>query len=336
MANVDQRLRTVYGEAAALQIESQWGEGTTVTITIPKNGPHPPTPLFQYWERGEQEDKTYLDSHTAILDFGREQLERSSQMTRQFSILVVDDELPARRELGRILKSHDACATCVEAANGRQALAYLSEYDCPIVFLDIQMPGQNGLVVAEQMMARRAPPLIIFATAYEQHAVKAFELNAIDYILKPYRPSRVHQALEKAIATLSKRDETERRLEELMRYLSHQRPSIKKIWAERTNGERLLVNFSEIGWAESRDKKIYIQLAQQELRVRSTLSELAGLLPPEQFIRVHRSFLVNLNLVREAVPWDSHTFTLVMGDAKQTQIPVGRKYAHQLRQISGW
>jgi DNA-binding LytR/AlgR family response regulator len=135
---------------------------------------------------------------------------------------------------------------------------------------------------------------------------------------------------------LSKRDESEGRLEDLMRYLSHQRPSINKLWAERTNGERLLVNFDEIGWAESRDKNIYIQLAQQELRVRTTLSELAALLPPEQFIRVHRSFLVNLNLVREAVPWDSHTFTLVMGDPKGTHIPVGRKYAHQLRKIVGW
>lgn len=257
-------------------------------------------------------------------------------MTPQYSILVVDDELPARRELTRILKSHDASASCVEAVNGRQALARLDEHDCPIVFMDIQMPGQNGLVVAEQMIARRSPPLIIFATAYGQHAVKAFELSAIDYILKPYRASRVHQALDKAIATLSKTYETERRLEELMRHLSHQRPSIQKLWAERSNGERLLVNFDEIGWTESRDKKVYIQLAQQELRVRSTLSELAALLPSEQFIRVHRSFLVNLNLVREAVPWDSHTLTLVMGDAKQTQIPVGRKYAHQLRQLIGW
>ena len=257
-------------------------------------------------------------------------------MTRQFSILVVDDELPARRELQRTLKSHDAYASCVEAANGRQALARLDEHDCPIVFLDIEMPGQNGLVVAEQMMARTSPPLIIFGTAYEQHAVKAFELNAIDYILKPYRASRVHQALDKAIATLSKTNETERRLEELTRYLSHQRPSLKKLWAERTNGERLLVNFDEIGWAESRDKKVYIRLAQQELRVRRTLSELGALLPSEQFIRVHRSFLVNFNLVREAIPWDSHTFTLVMGNAKQTKIPVGRKYAPQLRQIIGW
>ncbi len=208
-------------------------------------------------------------------------------------ILIVDDEPPARSELRRLLAALAPAAELREAGNGREALAQLAEHACAVMFLDIQMPGPSGLQVAEQLLARSAPPLIIFATAFDRYAVRAFKLNAIDYLLKPYEPECVQQALNKALSALQQRSLLAQRHEQLSQFFDRRKRTVERLWVEQVNGDKVLLNTAMIDWAVAREKTVYLHTGQGELRVRLTLTELAGVLPLERFLRVHRSYLVS-------------------------------------------
>ena len=252
------------------------------------------------------------------------------------TFLIVDDEHASRRVLIEILRRIVPDATVVQAEDAVEALRLCATQQFDVAFLDIEMPGQSGTVLAEQLLALPDPPLIVFATASSDHAVKAFDLNAIDYIVKPFAEDRVSLALTRVNAARNNRVLKEEREQALRRYLAPKEAEQRRLWAESSNGARLLVNFSEIGWISARDKEVFIRTAKDELRVRLSLSELCDRLPASTFVRVHRSHVVNINLAREVIPWDSHSMTLIMGDQDRTEIPVGRKYVKALKAIAGW
>lgn len=249
------------------------------------------------------------------------------------SILIVDDEEPARAELTRIIKLINKEYILYQAETGKVALSQLDKYHADIVFLDIQLSDQNGIKLAEKMLKRPQPPVIIMATAHDEYALQSFDLNVTDYILKPFRGERVKKSLDKAHAALHSNTSE---LEDLLRRFSGKTEIIDKLWAERENGSRLMINFADIEWIEAKNKKVYIKINQEEMRVRATLSELAERLPQDTFIRVHKTYIININLVREVIPWDSHAMTLVMTDSNATEIPVGRGYSDKLKQLVGW
>lgn len=251
-------------------------------------------------------------------------------------LLIADDEAPARNELKRLLSALEPSLPLFEAENGQQALDHVDQAGCDILFLDIDMPALSGLQVAERLLTRPQPPLVIFATAWSEHAVRGFELQALDYILKPYRRARVRDALDRALATLQQSEQRQAREMALSRFLQQEAKPIERLWAEDSVGNRRLLAYADIHCAEAREKQVYVRTAEAELRVRTTLNELQESLPPERFMRVHRSWIVNLDQVREVISWDSHSLTLVLQGVDKLQVPVGRTYADGLRKLVGW
>jgi DNA-binding LytR/AlgR family response regulator len=252
-------------------------------------------------------------------------------------ILIADDETPARGELRYILESLAPEAKICEAANGAETLDLIEAEPFDVVFLDIHMPGLDGLAVASMLMEGPEPPLIVFATAYDEHALRAFELAALDYVVKPFSEKRLAQTVERlqhAMAVL-----LEQRQEALRAYLRESAPQIRltKLWGRRANENWALVDFKDILWIVAEDKKVFANSAAGEkLLLKQTLKELEPRLAAHKIVRVHKAYLVNLDYVSEAVPWFSGTYLLRMNDSARTQIPMSRGYAAQLKHLTEW
>ncbi|MEO8164044.1 MAG: LytTR family DNA-binding domain-containing protein [Betaproteobacteria bacterium] len=248
--------------------------------------------------------------------------------------VVVDDEQLAREELCYMLEKMGDVEVLAQAGNGLEAVGIVERFAPDVVFLDVQMPGLNGFEVAHRLIQSGTSPNIIFVTAFDKHAIEAFEVNAVDYLLKPVDGARLEQALEK----------TRKRLTVLKDVpLNDQVERIVQLMAERQSkreqvavkvGERfLLVQAEEIIYASLTDDSINIVTSQlagtSNFR---TLDELQSRLDPSIFWRVHRSHLVNINKVKEIVPWFSRNYILRMKDAKATEIPVSRAQTKRLRE----
>jgi DNA-binding LytR/AlgR family response regulator len=254
-------------------------------------------------------------------------------------VLIVDDEMPARSELRYILESLSPEATFYEATNGAEALHVVAREPVDVVFLDIHMPGQDGLEVAATIADRPGPPLIVFATAYDEHSLRAFELAALDYVVKPFNEQRLAQTMERVRRLLDQRDRLALRQEALQKYLAGAIPTggLTKLWGERDNENWILVDYEDIMWIVAQSKKVYAHtVAGEKLRVRRTLKALESRLAERGFARVHRGYLVNLDHVAEVVPWFSRTYLVRMRDEARTEIPMSRRYAARLKKVTGW
>lgn len=254
-------------------------------------------------------------------------------------ILIADDETPARSELRYILETLVPEATFCEATNGDEVLALVEREPVDVVFLDINMPGLDGLEVAATIMDGPEPPLIVFATAYDEHALRAFELAALDYVVKPFDERRLAKTVERVRQALEERATLEQRKAALREYLLRAAPTggLTKLWGQRENENWVLVDYRDILWIVAEAKKVYMHtVAGDKLRVRHTLRELEVRLKPHNFIRVHKGYLVNLDHVAEVVPWFSGTYLVRMADKERTRIPMSRRYAVQLKRETGW
>lgn len=255
-------------------------------------------------------------------------------------ILIADDEAPARGELRYTLETLVPDATFYEAVNGHNSLKLIEQEAIDVAFLDINMPGLDGLTLAAIILDGPEPPLIVFATAYDEHALRAFELAALDYVVKPFDERRLAQTVERIQQALAQRDLLARKHTALRDYLAQTVPAaanLTKLWGERENDTRLLVDYSDILWIEAEAKKVYMQTAAGEkLLVRYTLKELEPRLSHYSFARVHKAYLVNLNHVAEVAPWFSGGYLIRMGDPNHTEIPVSRRYAVHLKHLTGW
>jgi len=254
--------------------------------------------------------------------------------------VLVDDEELARDELGFLLGEVGGVQILGEAGNGLEAVATITHLKPDIVFLDIQMPGLTGFEVARRLIDAATPTHIIFVTAYDKHAIEAFEVNAIDYLLKPVDSARLDVAVTRA-----------RRLIEFERPAAGGEPGLNaeqlekivEIVAERRNRrERLALKVGERFLLVQADEVIYASLADDVITVVAgrhtgtsscrTLDELQEQLDPGVFWRVHRSHLVNINKVKEIVPWFNRNYILRMKDDKATEIPVSRNHTRRLRE----
>lgn len=254
------------------------------------------------------------------------------------SILIADDEEPARGELRFILEELWPGVRLVEAADGLEALEMLERETIDIVFLDIDMPELNGLETATSLLERADSPAIVFATAYDEHALQAFELAAVDYVVKPFNERRLAQTVKRLKGNVSDRQQRQISDAALRDFVSRTASwgGLSKLWGERENEARRLVDYAEILWLEARDKKVYMGTEKEELLVRYTLKDLESQLPSTTFVRVHRSFIVNLEHIAEVIPWFSGTYTIRMSDGKGTEIPMSRRYARSLKRLTGW
>ena len=254
--------------------------------------------------------------------------------------LIIDDEALARQELQYLLERAGGVEVLAQGTNGIEAVELIRIHRPDVVFLDVQMPGLDGFAVLKKLLDRKMPlPQVVFATAFDQYAVRAFEVNAVDYLLKPFDRKRVLQTIEKAQARLATPVESasEAKLDALLRLVGEQtqapKPGSGKIIV-RTQNRLLLVDQREICFASIEDGAISVVTPSVEGHSNCrTLEELLDQLDPEAFWRAHRSFVVNIQHIREVVPWFKSSYQLRMDDPKKTEIPVSRSQTKRLREL---
>jgi two-component system response regulator LytT len=273
--------------------------------------------------------------------------------------LIVDDERLAREELKYLLDSAGGVEVVAQGQNGIEAVHLIRTHHPDVVFLDVQMPGLDGFAVLKKLLERDdadSLPQIIFATAFDQYAVRAFDVNAIDYLLKPFDRARVLQALERARVRLQEVHQldseplqenggaplagvkpSEERLDALLRLMEQQnagvRPRSGKIVLQAQN-RLFLVDQKDICFAAIDEGIISVVAVALEGHSKCrTLEELLDLLDPSIFWRAHRSYVVNINHIKEVVPWFKSSYQLRMDDRKQTEIPVSRAQTRRLREL---
>jgi len=252
--------------------------------------------------------------------------------------LLVDDEQLARDELGYLLGQVGGVEVIGQAGNGVEALTTIDRLQPDVVFLDVQMPGLSGFEVARRMLDTAAPSHIIFVTAFDQHAIEAFEVNAIDYLLKPVEQGRLEVAVERA----RKRIATDRGAAAGGVTQAEIRKIVELVAERQSRRERLAIKVAERFLLIQAEDIIYASLADEGITVVTsqhrgtsnyrTLDELHERLDPSVFWRVHRSHLVNINKIKEIVPWFSRNYLLRMKDDKATEIPVSRTQTRRLRE----
>ena len=252
------------------------------------------------------------------------------------SAVIVDDEQLARDELSYLLKSMDDIDIVAQGSNGLEAVNLIKEHSPDLVFLDVQMPGLDGFGVIKKLLDKKiSVPQIVFATAFDQYAVKAFEVNAIDYLLKPFDKKRVVQAIDKARKKLQGSSAGSEKLETLVKMLEAQRPQNSKVLV-RAAGRLLLVEQKDVCFASIEDGVISVVSTTLEGQSNCrTLEELLDGLDSDMFWRAHRSYVVNINRIKEVVPWFKSSYQLRMDDRKQTEIPVSRAQTKRLRELFG-
>ena len=254
------------------------------------------------------------------------------------STLIVDDEQLARDELAYLLKSVGDVEVIAQGKNGVEAVNLIKEHTPDLVVLDVQMPGLDDFGVIKRLIDKKlALPQIVFATAFDQYAVKAFEVNAVDYLLKPFDKKRVAMAVQKARKNLQSDPplNPSSTLDSLVKMLEAQIPQnqVSKIML-RSAGRMILVDQKDICFAAIEDGVITVVTANVEGHSNCrTLEELLESLDGNLFWRAHRSYLVNVNRIREVVPWFKSSYQVKMDDKKQTEIPVSRAQTKRLREL---
>jgi two-component system LytT family response regulator/two-component system response regulator LytT len=253
----------------------------------------------------------------------------------EFQALVVDDEQLARQELCFLLDQLGGVEVLGQAGNGLEAVDLITQLRPDLVFLDVQMPGLSGFEVARELLNRRVPSQIVFVTAFDRYAVEGFEVNAVDYLLKPVEPARLKQAVDRArerIAAQRGGSLASQDLERLVQMLAERQARREQVAIK--VGERfLLVQADEIIFASVVDEQITVATGTAAgTSSYRTLDELQARLDPNVFWRVHRSHLVNINKIKEIVPWFSRNYILKMKDAKATEIPVSRSQTKRMRE----
>jgi len=252
--------------------------------------------------------------------------------------IIVDDEKPARDELAFLLKSVQEVNVIGQGKNGVEALALIKEHSPDLVFLDVQMPGLDGFGVLKKLVERKMKmPHVVFATAFDQYAVQAFEVNAVDYVLKPFDKSRIAKAIQRARKMMDTQTTATDRLEQLVSQLASAKqnppsPAVKVLIT--TQQKLLLVNAEDMIFASIDGGMITV--VARDLEGSSnyrTLEEMEQALASDIFWRPHRSYLVNIHHIKEVIPWFKSTFMLKMDDKKQTQVPVSRSQTKRLREL---
>lgn len=271
-------------------------------------------------------------------------------MSAPLTALIIDDEPLARQELQYLLEAAGDVQVLALGTNGIEAVDLIRTHKPDVIFLDVQMPGLDGFAVLKKVLQldrHFAMPQVVFATAYDQYAVRAFEVNAVDYLLKPFDTSRVVKTLEKLRARKTAPTDaqttpvvgTEAKLDALLRLMEEQSavaaaPSRSGKVVVRAQSRLLLVDQKDVCFASIEGGTITVvtKTVEGDSNCR-TLEELMEQLDPEGFWRAHRSFVVNIQHIREVVPWFKSSYQLRMDDRKQTEIPVSRSQTKRLREL---
>jgi len=256
-----------------------------------------------------------------------------AQPSERIRVLVVDDEAPARQRLIDLLKKDQQIGSVLEAANGNAAVEIIAREALDLVFLDVQMPELDGLQVIDTIGAA-AMPLTIFVTAYDKHAIRAFEANALDYLLKPFSDERWEAAL--ARARIRRRELSLHEFGNRVLHMLSTRPHASRYMDRlvvKGSGTTRFIRVAEIDWIEGAGVYVNLHASGKELLYRSTLNELARHLDPMRFIRIHRSSIVNIESIVELRPISHGEFELLLKDGHRPR--VSRTYRVELEKRLG-
>lgn len=254
---------------------------------------------------------------------------RAERATLSISTLVVDDEQLASDELAYLLKDFADVELTATGRNGLEAVDLIQKLEPDLVFLDVQMPGLDGLGVVRQLRDKGVPlPHFIFVTAYEQYAVEAFRLEAMDYLLKPVDKARLEESLERARRAIQ--DKTRAAAPEAVPRAATHRTKL----AVRAANRHFIVDAQDVIYATIDNGLITLVATNIEGQSNyRTIEDLQANLDPDMFWRVHRSYLVNINKIKEVVPWFKSSYQLRMDDKKHSEIPVSRVQTKRLREL---
>jgi two-component system LytT family response regulator len=251
--------------------------------------------------------------------------------------LIIDDEPLARKRLRELLKDDAEIELVGECADGDEALIAIHELTPDLIFLDVEMPALDGLAVSRAVAREKnsaGAPFIIFVTAHDQYAARAFDVRAVDYLLKPFDRTRFSQALQRAKDQL--REKQDRRINQQILEM------LAKMKAPQTYLDRLVIKTKErvfvlktdeIDWIEAEGNYVRVHFGKQSSLIRETLSHLAAQLDPRKFPRIHRSRLVNLDRIQELQPWSHRDYRIILRNG--TQLTLSRSYREQLYQLLG-
>jgi two-component system, LytTR family, response regulator len=246
--------------------------------------------------------------------------------------LIVDDEPLARRRIRRMLARHPEVDVIGECANGREAIAAIQTQQPALVFLDVQMPEVDGFAVLAAIGADEMP-LIIFVTAYDQYALRAFEVYALDYVLKPFDRRRFDNALQRAKARmLSERSDVSERALALLEELRAQQSHLERM-VIKAGGRAFFLKTEEIDWVEAEGKYVRLHVGKESYLVREAISQIEAQLDPKRFLRIHRSTIVNLDRVRELQPWFHNDYRVILRDG--TELMLSRSCRKRLSELLG-
>lgn len=245
-------------------------------------------------------------------------------------VMVADDEELARDELIYLLKRHGDIVVVGEAVNGSEVLEGIRKLEPDVVFMDIQMPKVDGLTAAKEIMRLKKPPYLVFATAYDCHALEAFTLEAVDYLLKPFAPERVDSTVERLRKLLIKPQLTLDMLADALGRLQRQTDGNFKRIAVTDDNQTLFVDPEQIVYIFREDRDVWICTVGGRYRCSYSLNELEEKLRNFCFFRPHRGFLVNLHYVAAISPWFNGAYQLIMKDQGKSVIPVSRSLVKAL------
>ena len=249
---------------------------------------------------------------------------------KKIRTLVVDDEPLARERLTALLGGETDIEVVGQCRDGEEAVTAIVDHSPDLVFLDVQMPALNGFEVIEAVGSEKMP-LVIFVTAYDQHALKAFQVRALDYLLKPFDRERFQDALQRA-RTQIQRDETGdigRRLLALVKDLRRDQPKTDRL-VVKSGGRLFFLRTDEVDWIEASGNYVRLHVGPASHLLRETMNAIEARLDPEKFFRIHRSRIVNMERIQEMQPWLNGEYAVVLRDG--TRLTLSRGYREKLQE----
>lgn len=252
-------------------------------------------------------------------------------------VVIADDERLARQKLRMLLEAEPQLSVVSECQDGRQTVLAINSFHPDLLLLDIQMPDFDGFQVLHEIPAREMP-VVIFTSAYDQYAIRAFEAHALDYLLKPFDQERLHQAIERARAELQKSDKREitHRLLELLSEMksgvvSAAPPLPQNRLVIKAKGRVIFLNLDEIDWIEAAANYVRLSVGKESYLLRETISRTSERLNPNEFIRIHRSVIVNVRKIKELIPVNSGEYIVVLKSGKE--LSCSRGYRALLQRV---
>ncbi len=269
------------------------------------------------------------------LNASREQPTRGQPSGSAIRTIIADDERLARKKLRILLGSEPQVEVVAECPNGRQTVSAIRSFRPDMLLLDIQMPDLNGFEVLSELSSDEMPQ-VIFTSAYDQYAIRAFETRALDYLLKPFDQDRLHAAIERASVEIrkSKDQEFTNRVLELLSSVNSAKKAIPEFedrLAIRTNGRVVFLNLDEIHWVEAAANYVRLNTGKDSYLFRETISRISERLNPVDFVRIHRSMIVNVRRIKELIPVNSGEYVVILNSGKE--LSCSRGYRANLQHL---